>query len=176
MFWMHKILSMFLLIFSATSFGASDGNLDHTSNGNILINISKGYKVGISGFSDINFGDVTKTPEDKFIDVCIYSTTGSYDVTPTSENPHGSQFQLSNADKTDYIKYRIEWNNTASGDGGTKLNSGSTSPRFSGANTSSEDCDGNKNARLFVAINNRSFTSASSGTYSDTLTLVVSPR
>lgn len=171
----NKILLIAALTI-ATAYSASDGKLGETSTGKLNIALEKGDEVKISGLSDVNFGEVTQAPNDKFVDVCIYSTSGSYDVTATSANPQGNDYRLASKDRKKFIKYDLEWKSGANGSGGSDLNNGKSSKKFTNANTKSQNCGGKKNARLFVEIDSGSFKNASSGAYSDVLTVVVSPR
>lgn len=161
---------------SSVALGATDGVIGNTSTGTVDINIVKGNAVRISNLQDINFGGTNSTPAQQFIDVCVYSTTGSYDITATSGNGLGNNFRLGNAGLTEFITYDVDFNNVASGTTGTDLNNAVTSNAFTGADQLQDDCGGSVNARMFVQINNGSFNAASSGSYSDTLTLVVSPQ
>lgn len=169
-----KSLITSLIIGSAFSF--VDGTTGSSSQGSINIDLNKGDQVRISSLADVDFGAVVSAPNDLFIDVCVYSTTGSYDITANSSNPNGNSFRLANAGATSFITYDLEFNNAASGVGGTDLNNAVTSGAFGNANTVADDCGGVDNARLFVEINAGSFNSAPSDAYSDVLTLVVTPR
>lgn len=173
---MKKITFLSLMLASSVSFAAIDGTPGGTSQGQLDVNLNKGNEVRISNLTDVNFGGQTSAPADKFIDVCLYSTTGSYDITATSNYGSGNTFRLANAGATNFINYDLEWNDQALGTAGQDLQNGTTSPKFNNANTSQNDCGGGVNSRLFVEISGGSFNNAPAGSYSDTLTLVVSPR
>lgn len=164
-----------VLLLPLYAFSATDGTNGLTSSGQLTVGVTKGNEVRISGLSDVNFGANNALPTSRFIDVCIYSTTGSYNVTPTSLNGSNSTFRTTNVSTTNYINYDIAWNNAATGASGSDLNNSVTSNNFTGANTTQNDCSGGKNARIFFSIDSTSFSSAPSGAYSDTLTLVIAP-
>lgn len=155
---------------------ATDGATGSTSSGNIEVRVTKGDEVRISNLQDVDFGAVNSTPANKFIDFCIYSTTGSYDVTPTSNYGSGNQFQMANAGATEYIEYDLQWNNAATGTSGVGLNNAVTSNTFTTPNTTQNDCGGGVNTRMFVEVNNQDFNAATSGTYTDVLTIVITPQ
>ncbi len=172
----NKLVTLTCILTTFSVIAASDGSFGDTSTGSLNLNLTKGNQVQLSGLSDISFGTVTSAPSDKFIDVCVYSSTGSYDVTATSSNPSGTDFRLANLGKTSFIVYNVTWNDSASGNGGTDLNNSHASTKFNNADTTTPDCGGSKNARMFVQIHTPTFNTATSGIYSDVLTLVVSPR
>lgn len=152
-----------------------DGERGNSSTATSEITLEKASEVRISNLSDINFGSNVTSPDARHTDVCIYSSTGSYDVTASSGAGQGSKFYLSNGAGAK-IEYDVEWNDEASGNSGQNLNHGQVSNEQSGANTSQHDCGGSVNARMFVEVKESSFRSAPADNYSDTLTLVVSPR
>lgn len=172
------IMSSCLLVaaFSSQSFAAAQGGVGTTSTGSLNINVTKLNQVKISNLQDINFGAQASSPSKTSQDVCIYSTSGSYDITASSANANGSTFRLASGSNSSTIMYVVEWKDSNSGTSGNNLQSGITSNKFNNANQNSQNCNGSNNARLFVELNQGNFTGAPAGTYSDVLTLVVSPQ
>jgi spore coat protein U-like protein len=170
-----RALLTFTLLHSVL-IAATDGTVGTSSTGDLDISMTKGDEVRISNLSNINFGSNNNTPAGQTLDVCIYSSTGSYDITATSSNGNGTTFRLANGGASSFIEYDVQWNNTASGNNGTDLNNAVTSGVFTGANTTQNDCGGGVNSRLFVDVVNSSFNAAPSDNYTDTLTLVITPQ
>lgn len=172
-----KIMTTLLiaLMVSTGAHAATDGTAGISSTGDLDVSLNKADFVRITNLTDINFGTVATTPSKQSIDVCIYSTTGSYTITPSSGNASGADFRMANGGLTSFITYDVEWNNAASGTSGTSLDHSTTSSTFTGANTSSETCGGGANSRLFINVDNTSFSAAPVSAYTDTLTLVVAP-
>ena len=167
-----------LFMVSAANFSqaATDGTAGNTSTGNLDINLTKGNEVRISNLQDVNFGGNNSAPSQQFIDVCVYSTTGSYRITASSASGTGNTFRMANSGSTQFITYDLDYNDEALGTSGADLNNSSLSSVFTGADQVNDDCGGGVNGRLFVQVSGSSFNQASSGSYSDTLTLVVSPQ
>ncbi len=163
-----------VFLFGAMSvFSATDGSLGTTSSGVSSLSITKVNSVKITGVEDIAFGSVVAAPNKSSFDVCIYSTTGSYNIRASSANGTGTNFRLHSSGN--YIVYDVEWNNAASGTSGTNQDHNVTSSTLTGADSSSQSCGGGDNARVFVEVDGTSFNSAAIGTYTDTLTLLITP-
>jgi hypothetical protein len=108
--------------------------------------------------------------------VCAYRNdgVGTYHITATDDStitPGG--FYLQNAADTQKIAYSLLWGNTPS-PGSTSLADG-VQASGSGANTSSNNCSGGDSANLRVDINNSALAAVPNGTYTATVTLVMTP-
>lgn len=170
-------ISILVALVSNVALAATQGTVGSTSTGTSVVSISKGHQVRISDIADFAFGAQTSTPAKANDNICIYSTSGSYDVTAQSANASGTDFRMANVGASSFVTYTVEWNNAASGTSGTALLNAVTSSAFTGAHTTSNNCGGSTNSRLFVQVDNTSFTSAPSGVaFTDTLTLVVAPQ
>jgi hypothetical protein len=162
---------------------ALQGTLGTTSNGSLNFSVTKPPRADISNLTDLQLagwivgdGAVTMTE-----DVCVYSTrpSGGYTVLAAGSGA-GQDFTLSNGGAT--LPYQVSWN--AGGVGnlsntGTPLTSNVASAGFTHAATDSSSCSGaapGPTARLIVYVSNGQMSSAPSGSYSGTLTLVVTPN
>ena len=172
-----KKLIMIACLLSASAFAANDGSLGSTSTGDIDIYLAKGNLVQISNLQDINFGANNSAPSELFIDFCVYSSTGSYTLTTSSDNPNNLTHRLANQGATEFIDYDVVINDSASGTlgDGEDLNHNSASTTQGNASATTTNCGGGNNARLFIDIDATSFGTATSDVYSDNLELLVSP-
>lgn len=171
-------LGLAALAFSAgAAFAATQGTLGATSSGTLVISSTKGNAVQISNLSDLTFpSSSTVAPSPLSETPCVYSTTTNYTITATSANPGaGSIFQVTNG--VSFITYRVDWADAAVGGTSRILSSGVISPTIGGANNSNPTCGGTYDSRLTITIDPSGTTwgPASTGTYTDTLTLLVAP-
>ena len=110
------------------------------------------------------------------MDICIYSSgnnpTGSYAITVSSAGGYVLK-KGSNA-----LSYSLSWNDAGAGnlnDGGTPLTNNSKLSGRRNANTLDPTCiTSGANARLNIIINEADLAAAYAGTYTGTLTLMVS--
>lgn len=130
--------------------------------------------VRASGLSDIPFG-VHNPGSDQVGErtFCVYSNnaTAGYSVTVTSPNQVAGAFFLSGT--ADTIPYDVYLKSDTSAGFGTPVGSG---PIPGVGNNSSSSCGGADNAKLSVSINDMEIVASKSGSYSDTLTLLVAPN
>lgn len=134
--------------------------------------------VQISGLSDI-----TLTPTNFSVPVtgsataCIYTNVinplGSYYITATSSNAISGTFRAING--ANYLSFNAFWNSTSSPTQATPLTSGIKSTQQTGGNGSSLTCSGTPNANFNISISNIQLAGVSAATYTDTVTLLVSP-
>lgn len=134
--------------------------------------------VQISGLSDIaltptNFG----SPVTGSTTACIYtnviSPLGSYYVTATSSNASSGAFRITNG--SFFITYSAFWNATSSPTETTPLTSGVKTAQQSGGNSTSLTCSGTPNANFNISLTSTQVAAAPPATYTDTVTLLVSP-
>lgn len=155
---------------------ATDGQLSVTSTATTTVSVTKGDAVKISGVDSFSFGtSLSALPAQQIDDVCVYSTTGNYYVTASSVN--GSDFDM-RSNSNDTIRYKVKWTNDINSTNGTTLAYNSQSDVFTGADTTSENCNStNATARLILNIDQSSWDAAPAGnTFTDTLQLVVAPN
>lgn len=163
------------ILSSGTAIAATQGNLGATSTGTLDITITKADQARITSVTDINLGTwtiATGAPTG-FDDVCVYTSTGSYEVTTTSANNTGASYRLYDG-SANYIVYTVNWND-ATGGGGAAMTHGTAMTGQTGDSTS-ETCSGGQNASVQVDITNANMIAAVAGTYTDTLTMVVAPE
>lgn len=101
--------------------------------------------------------------------ICIYHSGGSgYAITLTAT----SNFRVVNGES--YVAYTPSFSDSGVGGTYTTLSYGITQS-FSGADTSSSSCSGSYNAALKIEVDEADLSSAQPGSYSATLTLVLTP-
>lgn len=157
---------------------ATQGAAGATSTGTAQVQVTKGDGTRISDLNDFNFGVSNTAPTAKQIDdTCIYSTTGSYTITATSQGngTGGPQFRMVDTATNEFIRYFVEFRNDTASQNGTALAHNVTSATFTGANTTDDTCGGILNSRLILEIDAATFNAATPSTYTDTLTLTVAP-
>ncbi|HEX5258760.1 MAG TPA: hypothetical protein VFW35_08265 [Sphingomicrobium sp.] len=133
--------------------------------------------VQITGLSDINFGTLSNFSVDavRAESVCVYSTTGNYQVTATGSGSSNS-FALS-ASGGKRLAYDVQWNSQAGQASGTQLTSNSAlTGRASTATTAACTTGPTTSASLIVIIRASTLSSAQVGSYSGTLTLLIGPN
>ncbi len=160
-----------LATLSGSVMAASDGNLGGTSEGTSIIQISKDNVVQITMLDDINLGThgnltATATGDD---DVCVFSSTGGYNITITSAN---GSFDLDDANTTTDIPYSVVW--TAGASTATAVYATAMTGML--GNSTATDCNGVTNANFEVSVTAADFNAADPGSYTDTLTLLVTPE
>lgn len=134
--------------------------------------------VQISGLSDItlaptNFG----SPVVGATTICIYTNVitplGSYYITATSANASSGLFRVANG--PNYVTYNAFWNSTASPTQTVSLSSGVKTTQQSGGNSTSLTCGGIPNANFNISIASSNVEGTVPGTFTDIVTIVVSP-
>ena len=151
----------------------------------LLICLSSGYPLNeasaqifrITGLQDLNAGTWSGAAGDvDVIDgtICVYKTppNRNYRVTATGTGAGGSFVATSGANT---LTYQVAWKGS-SGAGGafTNLTAG-TSQRFNNAASNTLGCGGSYNAAMRIRFLNTALSVAQPGTYSDTVTIVISP-
>jgi hypothetical protein len=169
---------------STPTLAATQGLLGATSTGSINITVTKAQLARITGLVDMTLnnwqegqGNVELTN-----DVCVYSTrpNGGYTI-KASGSGAGGAFTLS-AGTASTLAYTVGWNA-----GGVGALTGTATPLFANtistgmtrAATDSSTCNGTHpgpTARLFVNITSTVMSTASDGSYTGTLTLLVTPN
>jgi spore coat protein U-like protein len=153
---------------------ATQGNVGSTSTGTVDVKADKQPAVRISGLNDIQFAASAVTPAPQSDPVCVFSNPGQYLVRASGANANGATFRLKDGG-ANYIAYGVRWHNAATGGSSVDLSSGVTSAGVSGADQASVSCGGNNTARIEIILDDTTYIAAPAGSYSDTLTLLVSP-
>ena len=156
---------------------AVDGTNGATSTGTTQVQLVKGDSVRVSDLNDFNFGSGTTVPPKQTDDICIYSTTGSYTITASSNGNvnGGTQFHMLSATSTETVRYLVEFRDDTFSQNGDNLLHNTASSTYSNADTVSDNCSGGVNSRIIIEIQAASFNAATPDTYTDTLTLLVQP-
>lgn len=134
--------------------------------------------VQISELSDITLAPTNfSSPITGSTTACIYtnvlSPLGSYYVTATSANASSGTFRITNG--SIFITYDAFWNSTSSATQTTSLSSGVKTAQQSGGNSSSLTCSGTPNANFNIRLTSTQVEGAPAATYTDTVTLLISP-
>jgi spore coat protein U-like protein len=156
--------------FTPSAHAASQGTLGATSSGSIDIDLIIPNLAQISGLDDLSTtwtgGNVAMTEN-----FCVFSTTRSYTIQADSANGTGTDFRLHNGGN--YIVYDVDWTDTAPVT--VNLNHGSPSATLASSATSAT-CGGGTNTSLTVNIVGTAISAVPAATYTDTLTLLVTPQ
>lgn len=142
------------------------------------VSVSIPALVQISGLSDIALAPTGfASPVIGASTACIYTNIinplGSYYVTASSASGSAGTFRVTNG--THFINYNAFWNPSALATPTVSLTSGVKSTQQSGGNGSSLTCGGIPNANFNIRFTNTQVAGASAGTYSDTVTLLITP-
>ena len=167
-----------LLTFLAPSLSAAvDGTNGATSTGTAQVQLTKGDGARISNLQDFNFGAGLTLPPRQIDDICIYSTTGAYTITASSNGngSGGGHFRMLNPGGTEFIRYLVEFRDDTFSQNGDTLTHNTASNVYNNADQVSDSCSGGVNSRLILEIHAATFNAATPDTYTDTLTLVVQP-
>ncbi len=163
--------------FQLTALGGVWGSATDSNTFSVSITIQSRPQVMISGLDDLGMGSHSGMgniyAEENF---CVYSTSsaGSYTMNITSPNQNGSgEFFLVNGSGLGEIPYQLNFVDQGSGPGSTPVNLGT----LSGFGSSGDPyCNGNNNTTLSVFIQESDLQMAKSGSYNDTLMILVEPQ
>lgn len=175
---LFKYIPLLSLSLNFSVFAATDGTLGTTSTGTVGVSITIPALVQISGLSDITLGSISTFPATGNTTACIYSNVaspaGSYFVTASSANALTTSFRVKGTG-TNYIVYNAFWNNTSAATPTTALSSGTKTAQQTGGNAISLTCGGTPNANFNVNFSSAQVAGASADTYTDTVTLLITP-
>jgi hypothetical protein len=159
---------------TATGRGGSSGTA--LDSDNFRADITVANIVRITGLADVGlgtysaFGDVNV--EEAF---CVYSNSDSaaYNLSVSSPNQDGSNnFYLKTSDLSGSIPYSLYFkSNITAGLGAQVLGA----PLPGNGNNSSSNCGGANNAKISVKVLSTAMSGASTGSYKDTLTVLIAP-
>lgn len=135
-------------------------------------------KARITALSDVTFGTIANLSVDAINSqsVCVYSTSAAsgYNVTASGNGPSGAFQLLSGAQA---LPFEVQWSGTSGQTSGIQL---SPNVPLTGqvSIASQQTCNSGpaSSASLVVILRSSALTSATAGTYSGTLTLLVGPE
>lgn len=159
---------------SSVAIAATDGALDVTSTGTSVVTIIKQNAVQITNVDNLVLGTHYSLAADEVAsdDVCVFSSTGTYDITMSSGAAAG--FAM-NDGAGGLLAYSVAW--TGAGVAGpTPVVSGTTIGATFTGDALSPNCSAGTNANFEVTVAQADFNAAANGSYTDTLTLLVSPQ
>lgn len=167
---------------SAPSFAAVQGTLGATSTGSVTINVTKPARASITNLNDLTIASYIPGAGNQILtdDVCVYSSrpNGAYTIKATGSGTGGT-FALANG--SNLLPYSVNWNYggvNALTNLGLALQPNVTSVALFKAATDSSTCTGTvpgPTARLIVTILATNLDAIVDGTYTGTLTLLVTP-
>ncbi|WP_147416755.1 hypothetical protein [Sphingomonas edaphi] len=140
--------------------------------------MASAQRVRITNLTDVNFGTINNLAADAINSqsVCVWANgSGSdYSITATGSGPGGS-FSLMNGSWQ--LPYQVRWNSQPGQTNGTLLSAG-TPITNQVTNAQNQTCGNGPptTASLIVVLPSASLSSATAGSYSGTLTLIVAPE
>jgi len=156
---------------SSVAFSATDGSLAATSTGDFDINLTLGSLIQISSLDDMTLTYTPGAAATNTESFCVYTNaaSGTYEVTASSANENAGAFRLANGGN--FIPYTLEYDTVTLTSSATNDNGGAG---FA-ANTAAADCGGAEPVDAVVTAAEADILAVPSGTYSDTVTLLVEP-
>lgn len=132
-------------------------------------------KVRITALSDVAFGSIANLGADavRSESVCLFSdtSTNGYSITATGTGPGGT-FQL--ASGASALAYDVQWSSSAGQSSGVQLAPNvPLTGQVSSATQQTCNTGGTSSASLVLILRSSSLSSATAGSYSGTLTLIV---
>jgi hypothetical protein len=128
----------------------------------------------ITGLSDVAFGTINNLGVDsvRAQDVCAYSDSflGLYRVTATGSGTGGA-FTLQAGSRQ--LPYDVQWSGSEGRTSGSGLTAGVASGWF--FSFANQTCTGGENASLIVVLRATDLQSATAGSYSGVLTIMLAP-
>lgn len=151
-----------------------DGSLGLTSTGTQDVTLGITDLAKVTGIAAIGLGNYTGTGGLSQSDtMCVYRNgTGSYSVTLTSANAAAGAFRLNAG--TNFVTYAVDWTDNGTVGTTTGVASG-TAVTGQGGDASSQTCGGVDNATLAVGVTEAALQAAPTGSYTDVITILVSP-
>ena len=160
---------------SSVAIAATNGTMDATSEGTSLVTIVKQNSVQITNVNDLTLGKHYALTADVVAadDVCVFSSTAAYSVTMTSTSGTGASFAMSDGASA-LMPYSVEWTGNGVVDPAPVLSGTVIGTTFVG-DPLSPNCGNGTNASFEVTVTAADFNASINGSYTDTLTLLVSP-
>ena len=130
-------------------------------------------KVRVSGLSDVNFGAIANVEADAIQaqNVCLYAQSNRYNIRADGSGTGGS-FDLSSGAAR--LAYEVRWNSQSGQSNGTALSPGTVLGGLV-TNAQNQNCANGPaaTASLILVLPATALSSATQGSYSGTLTLIV---
>ncbi len=163
------------MIVGGSAIAATQGNLGLTSTGTVDITVGVGDQIQITALADMGGAYVPGTDFTDTSPACVYRNggTGDFNVTMTSANGSGTDFQLNDAGT--FVVYDVTFNDSVSG-AVDMDNNVLNNTDFTNANTVSPTCGGSPQSTIAINVPDANLGAVAAGTYADTLTIVVAPR
>ena len=154
---------------------ATQGTLGPTSTGTVDISVGVGDQIQITALADITGPYVPGSDFTGSSPACVYRNGGSgdFDLTITSSNGLGIDFRLNDAGT--FVVYDVTFNDSVSG-AVNMDNAVLDNVSFTNADTASPTCSGAPQSTLAINVPDANLGAVGSGTYTDTLTILVAPR
>jgi len=135
-------------------------------------------KVRITGLSDVAFGTIGNLGANavRSQSLCLYSgsSTNAYNVTASGTGPGGA-FELASGGLS--LPFEVQWSSSAGQSSGAQLSPNAPlTGQVSGATQQACTSGPASSASLVVVLRSSALSSATAGTYSGTLTLLVAPE
>ena len=161
----------------APAYAATNGSVGASSTGTSTVTAFVGSLVRVTAIDDLALGTWTGsgglTTSDN---VCVWTTTGGYNVTATGSGGTGTDFELTNG-ASGTLAYSVSWDDTASSSTLSAMTPGTAlTGQVSGANTTDCNAGASLSATVAVEVAEADLTAADSGSYSGVLTLVIAPE
>ena len=167
------LVALLFLLAAGSVQAATDGTLGNLTFATTDVSIIVGETAQASGLTDIVLSPWSDGLPAPFgtTQACVYSSTGGYQVTASSTNGAGTTFRL--ASGVSHIRYNVRWNDGTSGL--TPVSNGLPLTGLVG-DSSSPTCSGSTPVTIEVSITNTNISAALFGSYSDTLTVMITPQ
>lgn len=179
---LNRIVAIAALLIGAAgmsagpAMGASQGNRGKTSTGSVGVQAEVAQMVQITDLADIAFGSFAGSTLNESDNVCVWSNTGGYDITATSDTGSGA-FEMDDASGSETLSYNVSWADSAGASSGTALSEGTAQTGFGGTFNGPNCGGGGTNATLLLELpGTNANADTPPGTYNDTLTIEVSPQ
>ena len=169
-----KVAAVAVLCASAGAMAANNPTAAGLNSiGDLNISITKGELVRVSQLADILFPPMATMAADTTLttDICVFSTTGGYNVTVTSPNANVNQLRL--AAGGNFLPYSMSLDDYAAPQ---TLPHGIQRTGFTGADPVNDLCSGGTNATLSATILSADFNAVPAGAYADTVTMTFNPE
>lgn len=155
-------------------FAATDGLLDTTSEGTVLIEVEVGDQIQISGMIDMIGSYVPGTDYIDDSPACVYRNGGSgnFGVTVSSTQASATSFELEDG-PTNAVEYSVTFSDGVST---STMTNGVPVNTFTNANTTSPTCSNIPQSTIAITVPDANLAAAGPGTYSDTLVVLVAPQ
>jgi len=131
-------------------------------------------KARIQDLSDVNFGTLTNLAADASLNqsICVFSQSNIYNVRASGSGTGGA-FTLSSGANT--LAYEVQWSALPGRTTGTMLTA-NTALTGQTSSAQQQGCNSGPSASLIVVLRSAALSSATTGSYTGTLTLVVAPE